>query len=827
MRAIARDFSFALRTLRKSPVFALTAIATIALGIGATTAIFSIVNAVLLRPLPYGNRDRLAFVTSDLTARGVSDFWVPPGDLADLRREVTAFDEAAMVNTFQFPLEDERGEAQMIRVASATTNLLRTLGVNVMLGRDFVPEEGTPLPPPPETPPGVQPAPPPPVVAILTHEFWQRQFGADRGVVGNTVRLGNASVHIVGVLEPGVRLHWFESANIESQPDMFFPLRVDFETASRINAIGRIVARLRPGATFAQAQEQVNALVTELRERFPIKETAGVRWRVEPMHPYLVATTRQPILTLMGAVLFVLLIACANVANLLLVRTSQRGRELAVRSALGGSRGSLVRQMLVESLVIAGAGALAGVALASGGIDLLRVIGPRNLPRLDQVSLDPAVLGFAVTAAVLSALAFGILPALRASRVDVADILRTGGRSGGLAGMGRWLRTGVVTAAVALAFVLLIGSGLMMRSFATLVRAEPGYDPAGLLTFNVGNTFEPAPEARDAAKRRLRDALGAIPGVTGVTAVGGLPLEGSSGSARWGPEEALNNPALFQQADTRVVLPGYFEVLRTRLLDGRVFTDADNTLNQTQVVVDDVFAAKAFPGVSAVGKQFVARVTGDQPTPWQIIGVVRHQRNTSLSADGRETIYFVNGTFGFGGGNTWVLRTNGEPARLAPAARAAVREVNARYLVNTVRPMTDLVDAARGPTRFALVCIGIFAVVAAVLASVGLYGVLATVVRQRTAEIGVRMAFGATGASVFRMVVSQGLRLSAIGVGVGLVGAFALTRVMRSMLVGVSPTDPVTFAGITALFLGVAALACWLPARRAARLDPLVALREE
>jgi putative ABC transport system permease protein len=828
MSSVRRDLGFAFRTLLKSPVFAITAVTTIALGIGATTAIFSIVNTVLLRPLPYTNQERLAFVTSDMTARNVPNFPMAPGDFPDLRRGVAAFDEVAGLTTFRQPLIDERGEAQLLRVAGVTPNFLRTLGFRVVLGRDFVEEDGTPFEPPepgPDTPQGE--VPPPPNIIVVTHEFWQRQFGGDSSIVGRSIQLGNQAAQIVGILEPRAELFWFDNSGIEQRPDFFTVLRINFETASRVNVFLRVVGRLAPGATFVAAQDQVNAVVADLRERFPIKETAGVRWRVEPMHDYVVAGSKQAILTLMGAVGFVLLIACANVANLLLVRMSQRERELAVRAALGGSRGTLVRQMLVEAFVIAGAGAALGLALASGGIDLLTAIGPENLPRLDEIALDPVVFGFTLIAAVLSALVFGIVPAMRASRVDVADVLRTGGRSAGLSGAGKWLRAGVVTAEVALAFVLLVGSGLMIRSFVALQRAEPGFDPSNVLTFALTNLGEPTPEGRAAASRRIHEQLAALPGVTGVSAAGPLPLEDQQSNVRWGTEAALTNPALFQQADLRTILPDYFSVMRTRLLDGRPFTDADNVPEHNRVIVDDVFAAKAFPGESAVGKRFYARTGGPDPTPFEVIGVVRHQRHQALANDGRETMYLTNGQRGFGAANRWVVRANDDPSRLIPAVRAAIREINPRYVLSEMQPYDALLDRARAPTRFALVCIGVFAVVAVVLASVGLFGVLSTLVRQRTAEIGVRMAFGASGSSVFRLVVGQGMRLSVLGIAVGLFVAFWLTRVMQSMLVGVSATDPVTFVAIAALFLAVSAFACWIPARRAARLDPLVALREE
>jgi putative ABC transport system permease protein len=482
--------------------------------------------------------------------------------------------------------------------------------------------------------------------------------------------------------------------------------------------------------------------------------------------------------------------------------------------------------MMVESFVIAGAGALLGLLLASNGISLLRAIGPDNLPTIGEISLDPLVLGFTTLAALLSAIVFGIVPAVRASKVDVADILRTGGRTAALSS-GRWLRASVVTAEVALAFVLLVGSGLMIRSFVALQRSDPGFDANGVLTFFLPNLGRPQADARAAFVRQLQDRLAALPGVTAVSAANPLPLEGTQSNVRWGPEAAAADPTLFQQADFRVVQPNYFTVMRTRLLDGRGFDEADNAPNHNRIIVDDVFARKAFPGQGAVGRQVLVRLGGPDPALFQIIGVVKHQRNVSLAADSRETIYVTDGSSGFGAASRWLVRTSGDPAAIGPAVRNVIREADRNLAIADLQPLRTLVDQARAPTRFALVCIAIFAVVAAVLASVGLYGVLSTVVRQRSAEIGVRMAFGASAKSVFRLVVGQGMRLSALGIGIGVLAAVALTRVMRNLLVGVSATDPVTFGAIGGLFFAVAALACWLPARRASRLDPLEALREE
>jgi len=528
----------------------------------------------------------------------------------------------------------------------------------------------------------------------------------------------------------------------------------------------------------------------------------------------------------MGAVSFVLLIACANVANLMLVRAASRERELAVRSALGGTRWGLIRQMLTESMLIATLGALVGFGLAQAGIKLLLVLAPENLPRLDSVSADPIVLVFTVLAGIVSAAAFGVVPALRASRPDLADILRSAGRTGGLA-RGRRIRNAVVTAEVALSFVLLIGCGLMLRSFIALQHVDPGYDPKGLLTFFAVSGRPGGPDVQAGIIRQLAERLRSVPGVTGVTAVNPLPLDGSIVNARWGTDVAVTDPSKFQQANVHIMLPGYFKVMRTKFIEGRDFTEADNNPNAVLAIIDRNFATKAFPGQSAVGKRLYVRVRSNDPEWFEVIGVVDRERHETLAADSREAMFLTDGLFGHGAVARWVVRTNGDPNALVPTIRSAIREVDRQMPVADVQPMTAFVDRAMASTRFALALIATFAAIAVVLAAVGLYGVLSTVVRQRTAEIGVRMAFGANTSSIFQLVIGHGLRLSAIGIALGAAGALALTRGMKTMLVGVRPTDPLTFVAIAVLFMAVAAVSSWIPARRAAGLDPNVALREE
>jgi putative ABC transport system permease protein len=823
------DVRYSIRTLRKSPAFTLTAVLTVALGIGACTAIFSVVNAVLLRYLPYAQPDRLAFVQSDLTARGVTDYPMAAGDLPDLRAGITAFQDAASVITNRTVYTSDAGDPEYIVSANVTTNFFRTMGARFVRGRDFVDEDGTPLPPQPQGGPGAQPqnaAPPPlpPFITVISHGFWQRRFAGNPDVIGQPFRLGQATGEIVGVLAPEFELLWPKASLVEPRPDIYLASRQDFANAPRGAVSLRVIGRLKPEATVAQAQEQANRVVADLRQRFAVKEAAGLRWRIEPMHAYAVARVRPLLVALMGAVTFVLLIACANVANLLLVRGSQRERELTVRAALGSGRWALMRQTLTESLVLSSWGAILGLGLAWAGTRALIRFGPADLPRLDAVDLDRTVFGFTLLATVLSGLAFGLIPALRASRVNVADTLRASGRSAALAGFGRWLRQGVVISEVALAFVLLVGCGLMIRSFVTLHRASPGFDSNGVLTFQIPNQNQGVQSFDEALarSRQIHERLARLPGVTGVSAASGLPMGGSPGSIPWGTEAALTDPDLFQQADLRTVRDGYFESMRTRVIEGRTFTEADASPGRNVVVIDEVLARLAFPGTSAVGKRLWSRPGGQENTPFDVIGVVQHQRNLSPAEDSRQTWYMP----GFAT-NNWIVRTAGDPMLLLQNARNEVRQFNSILVVANARPLHDLVDEARAETRFALWCIGVFAIIAATLASIGLYGVLSTTVSMRTAEIGMRMAMGATTQNIFALIARQGAVLSATGIVAGVIIAFWLSRLMTTMLVGVTPTDAATFTTVGAIFLAISLIACSIPALRAARLAPVAALREE
>jgi predicted permease len=825
-----RDLAYASRTLRNSPVFTLTAVLTLALGVGASTAIFSVTNAVLLKPLPYRDADRLVYVAGEMRARNVKDWPFSNADFIDLRRGASqTFESFTTVFTLRMLLPKRDGTPEQIHVALVSPNIFQMMGGKIAQGRNFSDEDGRPQAAPDPTA-GANIAQAPqnaPNVAILSHEYFERRYGGDTSVIGHPmVTTGGSGPQIVGVLAPGFELLFPPSAGIERLPEVWLASRLAYDNAQRNLVSLHVVGKLKPGVSVERAQAEVDAVAAEGRRTFPIHNSSGYAMLVEPLKKHLVAEVQPAILALMGAVIFLLLIACANVANLMLVRMSSRERELAVRVALGGSWGRLLRQTLTEALLLAATGSGLGIAVAWLGLHELLVIAPANLPRLDSIKLDPAVLLFALTAGLVATAIFGLAPAWRAARPDVMRILRGSSRTSGL-GSGSSLRNTAVIAEVALSFVLLVGSGLMFRSFLALQDINPGYDSHNLLTFQILGTQTPNPQQRAATARSIQQKLSALPGVRSVTASSPFPLTGNFSPIRWGTAQALADPGKFQAVEPQMVLPGYFETLRTPLLAGRAFTDADNDHDRMGVIVDQVLANKAFPNTSAVGQRILIRLRTPEPEWVQIIGVVAHQRNTSLADPGREEIFFPDGFVGHGAANRWAVRTSGDPEKLAGAVRQAINGISPRFLITEMQPMSTLVERAQASTRFSLLLIALFAGIAALLAGVGLYGVLSTVVRQRTAEIGVRMALGAEPTGIFQLVVTHGLRLSAAGIVLGLAAGLGLTRWMKSMLVGVTATDPATFAAMAVLFLAVAAVASWLPARRASHLDPTTALRQE
>jgi putative ABC transport system permease protein len=824
------DFSYAFRTLRKSPIFTITVVVTIALAIGASTAIFSVTNGVLLRKLPYKDPERLVLAASDLQKRNVKDFPLSNVDFLDLRNGAnTSFEDFAALNTGRVTLTGLDGKPERVRLAGVSTNFFRMMGASIIAGRDFEDSDGTPQPPQTNPPAANTPAQPQlPTMAILSNEYFQQRFGGDRSVIGKSLpgaaAFGSPPI-IVGVLAPKFELLFPPQANIEQFPSIWLAARIPYDVANRNNVQWRAIGRLRPGVSLAQAQAEAETVAEKIRNENTIAKTAGQYFRLVPMKQHLVDEVRPAILALMGAVIFLLLIACANVANLMLVRASSRERELAVRAALGAGWWQLVRQTLAEAIIIAAVGTVIGVGLAYLGIRQLLWIAPENLPRLNAINLDVMVLGFAVLAGLLSAVLFGVIPALRTAKPNLMDTLRASGRSSSLAAAG--LRNSVVVVEVALAFVLLIGSGLMFRTFLNIQRVNLGFDSNGLLTFQLLGNVGATPQERDTFKRQLREQLNAIPGVKSVTASNPLPLAGGFSPVRWGGAEAQADPSKFQAADLQIVLPGYFEAMGSKLIAGRTFTTDDSSPERNLLIVDEALAAKAFPNESAVGKKILFRVRTPEAQWGEIIGVVAHQRNTSLVEAGREQLYVTDGYLNHGPANWWALRTDGDPKALANAVREVVRRQGKETFINQLQPMDTLVVQAQSQTRFSLLLIGVFSTIAALLAGVGLYGVLATSVRQRTAEIGVRMALGAAPSRIFRLMVGKGLYLSVIGIVIGILGSFAFTRILATMLVGVKPSDPITFVAVAVLFLVIAFMASWLPALRAAGLDPTTALRNE
>jgi len=833
--ALIADLRYATRLLVKNGGLTSIAMVTLALGIGASTAMFSVTHAVLLRPLPYNDPTRLVVIGGDMRMRHNFDEPLSYENYADLREGTRdVFDDMTAVVTTRNIFARGDGTPEQLKRAFVPANFFRLLGARIVGGRDFGDADGQPalLRDSAATPNQPQL----PLVSIISYEYWQRRFGGSPTVFGHPLQYGANSTLIVGALAPEFELVFRDSADVERSCDIFTAMRVNYDSRHRsgfyvvddkLKWTGlRAIARLKPGVSLERAEQSAGRVAAEVRRDFPVYGGGGFYYHLEPMHQHLVAEVRPAVRAFMGAVVFLLLIACANVANFLLVHTSLRERELAVRGALGATRARLIRQVLVEALLVAAGGTLLGIALASAGIRGLVGMMPPHVPRLDTIALDPAVLLFSIAAGLAAAAGFGIVPAWRASHPDLMLTLHGSGRTRGL-GEGS-LRNGVAVAEVALSFVLLIGSGLMMRSFIALQHIKLGFDPHHVLTFQVlPGMLESTSETRATRIREIQTALRQVSDVEQITAAALVPLDGGYGTIPWGQEAAIVDRSRYQAADSLSVLPGYFETMRTPLLAGRTFTEADNTPDRNLVIVDQVLAAKAFPQESAVGQRILISIRPVKPEWVEIIGVVAHQRATSIAESGNPQIYFTDGFLGHGSTSRWMLRTAVDPATVAPSVRAAIRNLDSNLLVNNMAPMTRLVERAQAGTRFSLLLLGTFATTATILASVGLYGVLAALVRQRTPEIGVRLALGALPPNIFALVVGQGLRLSTIGIGLGVIAAVGLTRVIASMLVGVQPTDPLTFGGIVVGFFIIAAVACWIPARRASGLDPLVALRDE
>ncbi len=831
IRDVLYDLKYAIRSFARRPMFTGVILLTLALGIGSTVAIFSVANAVLFRPLPFADPDQLAFVWTRLPATNVLRSLVSGPDFKDYQDQTTQFAGFAGAVALSGTLTGE-GPAERITNAYVTWNLLDLLGVKPVLGRNHIAEDAFPIDPKmfgspnPDLPPGK---------VVLSYGLWQRRFGGDPSVLGRTIQLDGWGSVVVGVLPRDFRIYLPPDAGMPTNIEAWGVLPSNISEFEREAAWLTVVTRLKDGVTLPQAQADMDRLATRLRETHQFHATQKLQIVVAGMHRDIVEHARPALLALLGAVGFVLLIACANIANLLLVRAAERGREIAVRAAIGSGRGRIVAQMLTESLVLATAGTVLGLILAWQGIRVIKALSPANLPRIESVALDAGTFAFAALVTVVAAMLFGLAPALRAVRGNLADGLRDRGTTIGGA-RGNKLRTVLVVSEVTLSLVLLIGAGLMLRSFAAIQKVDPGFDPKNAVTFTAPLPFAKylSSQARATFVNQLGDRLATIPGVESVGGVSPLPLAGgeqySVGS--YGRIGESDDAYRANKADYKAVLPGYFEAMKITLISGRPLLRSDNEDQAQDVaVVDQKFAARVFGQENPLGAQilvdhFNEKTFSLERLPVTIVGVVANVRSASLADEGRETIYlpYVFQSFL---PLTFVLRTATDPAGLMSQIRSEVDALDRDVPIADLATLESWVTEAMAQTRFLLALIGTFAALALVLAALGLYGVIAYSVRQRTREIGVRVALGASDRDVRRLIVGHGLAVAAVGIGLGLIASVVLTRVVTSYLVGVSATDPVTFVGVPIVLLGIAALASYLPARRAATIDPVRALREE
>jgi predicted permease len=810
----------AIRSLSKARGFTLATIVMLALGIGASTAIFSLVYSVLLRDLPYANPSKLVAFRGEWRKRGLVDFPFSNADFFDLRDGAkSTFAGLAAFDTGRTSLPMADGRLEPVTWGIATPNLFRLLGAHIIAGRDFEEADGEPL----SSDAGAA-ANPRANAAIISEEYWKRRYAANPAIIGHGLVNGTSGPTIVGILGAGFELLLPPNLiGVEPKPDYWVAARLRYDAANRNNVSLHIIGRLAPNASLSVAAKEVEAVAIRIDRTDEIRKGGDFHIHLEPMRRYLVARVRPAVLALMGAAAFLFLIACSNVASLMLVRTARHERELAVRAALGAGRWALAGQVLSEAVVIAGVGALVGFALALLATRALTALAPPGFPRLDGVGLSVPFCGFCFLAG-LAAVFVSSLPALFGGfRSDLMLVLRRASRS--VTGDGLLSRT-VTVAEIALSCVLLVGSGLMIRSFLALERIDPGFDPRHVLTFELLSRRASKPEQRAEFLREVQQSLRTIPGVLEASAASGMPLLDTPIATRWGPEEALTDPSKFRQADVRAVLPNYFETMGVRLLEGRTFNEDDNAPNREVVVVDDLLAATAFPGRSAVGRHILMKWAKPEIERVEIIGVVQHQRLTALADVGREQFYVTDG-YWYGAVSQFAVRTHGEPAELGGAIRKQMAMLSPEISVTGMRTMDSVVADAQAGTRFSLILLGVFGGIAWVLSGIGLFGIVSAAVHERTSELGIRIALGAMPTTLFTSVVQQGLVLCALGLAVGVPASIGLTRFMSSLLVGIQPSDPAALVSAGVAFLLIAAIASSLPAYRAVNIDPATTLRGE
>jgi putative ABC transport system permease protein len=817
MAGFLHDLRYAVRTLRRAPGFTALAVATLTLGIGATTTIFTVVNGVLLRPLPYEAPERLAIIWNDLGEGAQSLPAVSALDFRDYRERSRAFEAFAAASgpglvRLRGNLTGE-GDPERVDLSPVTANFFPLFGVTPALGRNFTADE--------EQPNG-------PKVAMLSHRLWQRRYAGDPSIVGRGIAIDGVAHTVVGVLPASFRLHLPAEAFMVTDAEVWTPLQFDYGRAPPRNFTGfTVFGRLAPGATWAQAQAEMDGMAAQLRAEHPVHAGSNLRIRVVPLLHDVVKHAEPALLLLMGAVGLVLLIACANVANLLLTRATAREGELALRAALGAGRGRMMRQLLAEGAVLGCAGGVLGLGAAWWAMAALRALRPANLPRLGDVAVDGTVLAFAVLVSLATVLCFALLPAWRAARVDPHTALQGGLRAGGGRERQR-IRDFLIVGEVALSVVLLVGAGLLMRSFLALQSVRPGFDAADVLTFQVA--LPPSRYPDDAAQlefhRRLEERLAVLPGVRSVGQVNKLPLTGSGTLQPFAYDEPTARNWESVTADERIVSERFFEAVDARLVAGRWFTERDTAGAPPVAIIDQSLARTAWPGETAVGKRLQVQPTGSENPYVEIVGVVEHLRLNDLSRETLPQIYWPIGQSA-PAGVAYAIESSVEPASLTPLVREAVASLDKDLPMSQMAPMAEYVSANAAQRRFSVVLMATLGGLALMLAAVGVFGVVSYSVSQRTREFGIRLALGEDPGRTQRNVIAGGMRLVMASIGMGLLGSLLLTRLISGLLYEVRPADPLTFAGISLLLSLVALLACYVPARRATRVDPALTLRSE